>query len=201
MRPMAKSFLLLTTLLTGLLSLNSNAAEKAAAPAKIQPQTVTVLMETTEGNITLELNAAKAPISVENFLAYIDSGHYNGTIFHRVIRDFMVQGGGFDENMIQKATRPQIKNEADNGLKNDRGTVAMARTSVVDSATSQFFINVKDNAFLNNGYRDFGYAVFGKVTEGMDIVDGISHTATGHRDVPVEAIIIKKMSVVKGAAK
>lgn len=198
-KKLVSAFALVTALLS--LSLTADAAEKETASASTDSNIVTVLMQTSQGDITLELNKAKAPISVANFLAYINSGHYNGTIFHRVIRDFMVQGGGFDENMAQKATLAPIKNEANNGLKNDRGTVAMARTSVVDSATSQFFINVKDNAFLNNGYRDFGYAVFGKVTKGMDIVDGISHTATGHRDVPVEPIIIKKMTVLNNTAK
>jgi peptidyl-prolyl cis-trans isomerase A (cyclophilin A) len=126
------------------------------------------------GKIELELNAEKAPISVANFLQYIESGFYNNTIFHRVINNFMVQGGGFDKHMQRKTTLPMIKNEAKNGLKNDRGTVAMARTGVVDSASSQFFINHKDNDFLNHGSRDYGYAVFAKVTKGMDVVDAIA---------------------------
>ena len=150
------------------------------------------------GDIELQLDRGKAPISVENFLAYVEAGHYNGTVFHRVIKNFMIQGGGFDENMVRKATLPAIKNEADNGLKNDRGTIAMARTSAVDSATSQFFINVKNNDFLNHGFRDFGYAVFGKVTSGMEIVDTIASTATGARDVPLDAVVISSVSVITG---
>ncbi|UZK04011.1 peptidylprolyl isomerase [Venatoribacter cucullus] len=159
-------------------------------------ETVQVLMKTSQGDITLELDRERAPVSVENFLTYADSGHYNGTVFHRVIKDFMIQGGGFDQNMRQKATLPPIKNEAQNGLKNRRGSIAMARTSVVDSATSQFFINVKDNTFLDHGSRDFGYAVFGKVTAGMDVVDAIATSATGRRDIPVEPIIIESVTVV-----
>lgn len=155
-----------------------------------------IVLETSLGNIEIELDAEKAPISTENLLAYVDSGHYDGTIFHRVIPDFMIQGGGFDESMTQKRTRAPIKNEADNGLKNARGTVAMARTNVVDSATSQFFINLKDNDFLNHGGRDFGYAVIGKVTSGMDVVDKIAAVKTGnrgmHQDVPVEPVKITK---------
>jgi peptidyl-prolyl cis-trans isomerase A (cyclophilin A) len=124
----------------------------------------------------------------------VDSGHYDGTVFHRVIPGFMIQGGGFDQSMKQKATRGPIKNEADNGLTNARGTVAMARTSDVNSATSQFFINVVDNGFLNHGSRDFGYAVFGKVTKGMDVADKIAAVKTGAQDVPVEPVVIKKAS-------
>jgi peptidyl-prolyl cis-trans isomerase A (cyclophilin A) len=155
-----------------------------------------VVLETTLGSIEIELDAQKAPISTANFLAYVDAGHYDGTIFHRVIPDFMIQGGGFDDQMSQKPTRAPIKNEADNGLKNVRGTVAMARTSVVDSATSQFFINLKDNDFLNHGGRDFGYAVVGKVTSGMDVVDKIAAVKTAnsgmHQNVPVEPVRITK---------
>ena len=158
--------------------------------------TVQVLMKTSQGDISLELDRERAPISVENFLAYANSGYYNGTVFHRVIKDFMIQGGGFDQNMRQKATLPPIKNEAQNGLQNQRGSIAMARTSVVDSATSQFFINVKDNTFLDHGSRDFGYAVFGKVTAGMDVVDRIALSPTGRRDIPVEPIIIEAVTVV-----
>ncbi|MEI8352230.1 MAG: peptidylprolyl isomerase [bacterium] len=152
-----------------------------------------VVMETSEGNVEIELFADKAPISASNFLAYAESGFYENTIFHRVIRNFMVQGGGFETTMKQKSTRAQIKNEAKNGLKNDRGTLAMARTSVIDSATSQFFINVVDNDFLNNGARDFGYAVFGKVTTGMDVVDKIAAVQTGAGDVPVKPVLIKSV--------
>ncbi len=151
-----------------------------------------VIIETSMGEIHVELDAEKAPITVENFLAYVDDGYYDGTIFHRVIPNFMIQGGGMLEDMSQKQTRDPIKNEADNGLGNDRGTLAMARTQVVDSATSQFFINLRDNAFLNHGGRDFGYAVFGRVTEGMDVVDKIAGVATGnhghHGDVPLEPV-------------
>lgn len=162
---------------------------------------VQVLMKTSKGDITLQLDRDRAPVSVDNFLTYVDSGHYNGTIFHRVIKDFMIQGGGFDANMRQKATLPPIKNEAQNGLKNRRGTIAMARTGVVDSATSQFFINVKDNVFLDHGARDFGYAVFGEVIAGMDVVDSIAFAPTGARDVPREAIIIESVSVLKPASE
>ena len=153
-----------------------------------------VIIETSKGEITVELDADKAPITVENFLAYVDDKYFDGTIFHRVIPNFMIQGGGMDENMQQKATKDPIKNEADNGLGNDRGTLAMARTQVVDSATSQFFINLNDNGFLNHGGRDFGYAVFGRVTDGMDVVDAIAGVQTGnhgpHGDVPVEPVHI-----------
>ena len=153
-----------------------------------------VIIETSKGTIKVELDADKAPITVENFLTYADDGFFDGTIFHRVIDGFMVQGGGFNANMEQKKTRDQIKNEADNGLKNDRGTLAMARTAVVDSATGQFFINLKDNDFLNHGGRDFGYAVFGRVVEGMDIVDAIGKVPTGQKsgqgDVPLEAVTL-----------
>jgi len=156
-----------------------------------------VVLETTLGNIEITLDAQKAPISGENFLAYVDSGHYDGTIFHRVISGFMIQGGGFDESFAQKATRGPIKNEADNGLTNQRGTIAMARTGEVNSATSQFFINLTDNAFLNHGGRDFGYAVFGKVTAGMDVVDRIAAVKTGRKgpfsqDAPQETVKIVK---------
>lgn len=142
----------------------------------------------------VELAADKAPISTQNFLKYVDSGFYNGTQFHRVIPGFMVQGGGFDADMRQKDTEAPIKNEADNGLHNVRGTLAMARTQARDSATSQFFINHKDNAFLDHGSRDFGYAVFGKVTRGMDVVDKIAQVPTGnrgmHQNVPREPVLI-----------
>ena len=163
---------------------------------------VTVTMETNKGVITLELDREKAPDSVENFVTYAKSGHYDGTIFHRVIPGFMIQGGGFDSSMQQKDTNPPIKNEAANGLKNDKGTVAMARTNVPDSATSQFFINVKDNDFLNHTSptpQGWGYAVFGKVTDGMDVVESIETVATankgGQQDVPVSEVIIEKVTV------
>ncbi len=159
-----------------------------------------VVIETNYGKITLELDETKAPVTVQNFLAYVDSGHYEGTIFHRVISDFMIQGGNFTPEMEPKPTRPPIKNEAGNGLRNQRGTIAMARTNVVDSATSQFFINLKDNTFLDHkdrSSRGFGYAVFGKVVDGMDVVDriGNSPTRTFKRfaDVPVEPVIIQSV--------
>jgi cyclophilin family peptidyl-prolyl cis-trans isomerase len=164
------------------------------SPANEGGKPVVVVLDTSHGQIEIELDAQKAPVSTENFLAYVDSGHYDGTVFHRVIPKFMIQGGGFDESMKQKATQAPIKNEADNGLVNARGTVAMARTSDVNSATSQFFINVVDNGFLNHGGRDFGYAVFGKVTSGMDVADKIASVKTGGQDVPVEPIVIKKVS-------
>lgn len=158
---------------------------------------VKVLLETTAGDIVLELNRDRAPISVENFLTYVNSKHYDGTIFHRVIKDFMIQGGGMDENMRMKPMLQPIKNEAKNGLKNVRGSIAMARTGVVDSATSQFFINVKNNTFLDHGTRDYGYAVFGEVIQGMDIVDKIAKTKTTAGDVPVTPIIINSASVLE----
>jgi cyclophilin family peptidyl-prolyl cis-trans isomerase len=163
-----------------------------------------VKMETSEGVIVIELYPEKAPDTVKNFLSYVDEGFYDGTIFHRVIPNFMIQGGGFTEDMQQKPTHDPIKNEADNGLKNDRGTVAMARTANPDSATAQFFINLKDNDFLNHtgkNLRGWGYAVFGKVTDGMDVVDKIATVPTGiHpkglQDVPKTPIVIKKVTRV-----
>ena len=161
-----------------------------------------VLLETSMGTITLELDEAKAPETVRNFVAYAKEGHYDGTIFHRVIDGFMIQGGGFTKAMDQKPTKAPIKNEASNGLANKRGTIAMARTMVVDSATSQFFINLVDNDFLN--FRAptpqyYGYAVFGKVTDGMDVVDKIAKVKTGfagpHQNVPEEPVVIKKVHV------
>lgn len=162
-----------------------------------------VKLTTNFGDITLELNADKAPITVANFLQYVESGFYDGVIFHRVINDFMIQCGGFDANMKQKPTKDEIKNEADNGLSNDNYTIAMARTSIPDSASSQFFINVADNDFLNHTAKTssgWGYCVFGKVVEGMDVVDKIKAVKTtskaGHRDVPVENVIIEKAVVI-----
>lgn len=162
-----------------------------------------VLVETSMGKIRIELFEKEAPISVKNFLDYAASGFYNGTIFHRVIPGFMAQGGGFTPDMTQKQAKTPIKNEAGNGLKNDRGTIAMARTMIVDSATAQFFINVVNNDALNhrdNSVQGFGYAVFGKVVEGMDVVDAIvkvkTDAAKGHRDVPVTPVIIKSVTVV-----
>ena len=153
-----------------------------------------ITIETSHGDIVVELFEEAAPISCENFRQYAADGFFTDTIFHRIIPNFMIQGGGFTEDMSQKETREQIKNEADNGKKNVRGTLALARTAVVDSASSQFFINLKDNDFLDHGGRDFGYAVFGQVSEGMDIVDAISAVPTatkaGHQDVPVDPVKI-----------
>ncbi len=160
-------------------------------------------METSKGTILLELDDEKAPETVKNFVSYITSGHYDGTIFHRVIDGFMIQGGGFTKDMNQKATQAPIRNEAANGLKNKRGTIAMARTMVVDSATSQFFINLVDNDFLDftaPTTQGYGYAVFGKVVEGMDVVDAIAKVKTGyhgpHQNVPEEAVVITRVTVL-----
>ena len=157
----------------------------------------TVKLETTMGDIVIELNEEKAPVTVQNFLNYVRDGFYDGTIFHRVIPNFMIQGGGFNDQMMQKNTQDPIKNEADNGLANERGTIAMARTQDPNSATAQFFINHKDNAFLNHTKPDiqgWGYCVFGKVSEGMDVVDAIADVSTtnrsGHSDVPEDVITI-----------
>lgn len=161
-----------------------------------------VKLQTNFGTIVLDLDADKAPETVKNFLAYVEAGHYDNTVFHRVIKGFMVQGGGFEPGMNQKPTNAQIQNEAANGLKNDRYTVAMARTGDPHSASAQFFINVKDNTFLNhtapNG-QGWGYCVFGKVVEGMDVVDKVEGVKTGskgfHQDVPVEDVIIQKAEI------
>ena len=162
-----------------------------------------VKLHTSKGVITLELNAEKAPVTVENFLQYVRDGFYDGTIFHRVIDGFMIQGGGFEPGMSQKPTRAPIKNEADNGLKNDAYTIAMARTSNPDSATAQFFINVANNSFLDFTAptpQGYGYAVFGKVIEGKEVVDTIKKmrtgSRTGHQDVPVEDITLTKAEIV-----
>ena len=153
-----------------------------------------IKIKTTSGDIEVKLYEEEAPISSENFKSYVKDGFFEGTIFHRVIPNFMVQGGGMTENMENKSTNAPIKNEANNGKKNLRGTLAMARTMEIDSATSQFFINLVDNSFLDHGDRDFGYAVFGEVTDGMDIVDEIASSETGskmgHQDVPIEPIMI-----------
>ncbi|MFZ3208247.1 MAG: peptidylprolyl isomerase [Geobacteraceae bacterium] len=164
-----------------------------------------VIMETSMGNVTIELFKEKAPISVRNFLGYVNDKYYDGLVFHRVIESFMVQGGGMDENMKQKETKFAIKNEAANGLLNKRGTIALARTGVVDSATSQFFINVVDNGFLDHRGKSpdmFGYAVFGQVADGMDVVDAIRKVKTGskggHGDVPLEPVFIKSIRLIEG---
>ncbi|NTV23247.1 MAG: peptidyl-prolyl cis-trans isomerase [Nanoarchaeota archaeon] len=160
----------------------------------------TVMIETSMGNIKVVLDAQNAPVSVANFLSYVDSGYYNGLIFHRIIDGFMIQGGGFDSQMNQKPVNQPIKNEAGNGLRNEKYTLAMARTSIVDSATSQFFINTEDNAFLDhtdNSPRGYGYAVFGKVTSGFEVVDRISqvktHTVGQYENVPVTPVTILKV--------
>jgi peptidyl-prolyl cis-trans isomerase B (cyclophilin B) len=163
-----------------------------------------VKLTTSLGAIVIQLNAEKAPVSTANFLQYVNEGFYNGTIFHRVIKDFMAQGGGFDTGFKQKATHEPIKNEADNGLTNKRGSIAMARTPDPNSATAQFFINYRDNAFLNHTSptpSGWGYAVFGEVVEGMDVVDAMANQPTGsrggHQDVPKTDIVIEKAEVVK----
>ena len=162
-----------------------------------------VKLKTSHGDITLEIFTEKAPITVENFLQYVDSGHFNDTIFHRVIPNFVIQGGGFTMEMKQKPTRDKIKNEADNGLINERGTLSMARTSESDSATCQFFVNLRDNTNLDHSEANFGYAGFAKVGDGMDVVDDIAGTETttvGHfQDVPVEPVAIHKATRVEEA--
>ncbi|OOZ41151.1 peptidylprolyl isomerase [Solemya elarraichensis gill symbiont] len=194
-------------LLIGLVSITA-CSQQATDQAQDQSQDqapanpVTVILETSSGNITLELNQEKAPITVKNFLEYVDAGFYNGTIFHRVIKDFMVQGGGFSKDYQKKKTNDPIKNEANNGLSNKRGTIAMARTNNPDSATAQFFINHRDSTFLDKSSRSAGYAVFGKVTDGLHIVDQIAMTKTGKggpfsSDAPleqVEIITIKRIN-------
>jgi len=164
-----------------------------------------VEMVTSKGVIQLELDAEKAPITVANFIEYVKSGHFEGTIFHRVIPGFVIQGGGMQSGMREKPTNAPIQNEADNGLKNLTGTICMARTNDPHSATSQFFINLKDNSFLDHTAKDpqgWGYAVFGKVTEGMDVVKAIAAVRTGnagyHQDVPVDDIVIEKVSLSEG---
>ena len=158
-----------------------------------------ITIKTNHGDISVELFEDKAPISCENFRQYVADGHFTDTIFHRVIPNFMIQCGGMDENMSSKPTRDPIKNEADNGEQNVRGTLAMARTGVVDSATSQFFVNVSDNDFLNHGGRDFGYAVFARVNDGMDVVEKIAAVPTGsrggHQDVPLDTVTILEVTI------
>ena len=174
-------------------------AADTPAPAK----NPVVLMETTLGNVKIELFQKEAPISVKNFLDYVNSGFFSNTIFHRVIPNFMIQGGGFEPGMKQKDTQAPIKNEADNGLKNDNYTVAMARTNDPNSATSQFFINVKNNDFLNHSSKTaqgWGYAVFGKVTEGLDVINEIKKVPTGraghHSDVPLTPVVVESAEVI-----
>ena len=163
-----------------------------------------IILHTNQGDIHIKLNTENAPISSQNFIDYVKEGFYDGTIFHRVIKNFMIQGGGFDTDMAEKSTRTEIKNEANNGLSNMRGTLAMARTMVPHSASSQFFINLEDNTFLDHSAETsegWGYAVFGEVVEGMDVVDAIRNTSTttrkGHQDVPAEDMIIESAEVVE----
>lgn len=193
MRTLILSMMLLLT------STLSFATEKTMSDTQTK-----VKLTTTLGEIIIQLNAEKAPVSSANFLTYVNEGFYNGTIFHRVIPDFMAQGGGFDTSFTQKAVHAPIKNEANNGLTNTRGTLAMARTNDPNSATAQFFINLKDNSFLNHTSQTssgWGYAVFGEVIEGMDVVDAMAKQATsnrgGHQDVPKTDIVIEKAEVVK----
>jgi cyclophilin family peptidyl-prolyl cis-trans isomerase len=181
-----------------------HADEVKDTPEKKGGRMTTVRIETSMGVIVAELDGEKAPETVQNFLSYVNSRFYDGTIFHRVIDGFMIQGGGFTPDMEVKETESPIKNEAGNGLKNLRGTLAMARTNVVDSATSQFFINLVDNGFLDHKNRTpqgFGYAVFGRVVEGMDVVDAIGSVQTGnvkgHGDVPLETVVMEKAAVVE----
>ena len=163
-------------------------------------ETIMILMKTSSGDIKIELNEEKAPNTVANFMKYVESGHYTGTIFHRVINNFMIQGGGFDEKMVQKNAPHTVENEADNGLKNDLGTIAMARTSDPHSGGAQFFINVKDNDFLNHSAKTsqgWGYCVFGKVVEGMDVAEAIKVVPTAAQDVPRETITINEVVVLE----
>jgi cyclophilin family peptidyl-prolyl cis-trans isomerase len=198
---MNKSLISVLVVITAILSLVFFNSVKGKGDKSMNDETnnnPVVVIETTKGNITVELDAENAPITVANFLAYVDDGYFTDTIFHRVIPNFMIQGGGLTADMHDKPSkRAPIQNEANNGLKNDRGTLAMARTSDPNSATSQFFINHKDNDFLNfrsETMQGWGYAVFGKVTEGMDVVDEIAAVKTGskggHQDVPLETITI-----------
>jgi peptidyl-prolyl cis-trans isomerase A (cyclophilin A) len=160
-----------------------------------------IRFETTHGDFTIELFEKEAPVTAQNFLSYVDDGFFDGTIFHRVIPGFMIQGGGFTEDMSQKRTKAPIKNEADNGKKNERGNLSMARTNDINSATAQFFVNLKDNDFLDHSRGNFGYAVFGRVSEGMDVIDKIAKVDTGrnkgHDDVPEEPVIIKSAKRVE----
>ena len=210
MRYIAPLHVLLPALLA--VSVSACAAQKepkaetapAAQPTATTSSMPRVTLSTNMGDIVVELNPAKAPLSSANFIEYVQSGQYNGTIFHRVIDNFMIQGGGFDQNMQQKPTRAPIQNEANNGLKNSRGTIAMARTGDPHSASSQFFINVKDNAFLDHTSptpQRWGYTVFGQVVEGMDVVDKIKVVQTsnmgGHQNVPTQPIVINQAVLLK----
>ncbi|MGC9315783.1 MAG: peptidylprolyl isomerase [bacterium] len=194
---------ILTTIIIAMLAFGVAFAEESEAKMEAGKNPV-VRITTNMGNIDVELYPEKAPITVENFLTYVEEDYFNGTIFHRVIKDFMIQGGGFTADLQKKDTHDPIKNEANNGLKNDRGTIAMARTNDPHSATAQFFINHKDNTFLNftgENPRGWGYAVFGKVIDGMDVVDKIAETPTGPKspfpsDVPQTTIVMEKVEVL-----
>lgn len=181
---------------------NTKPPQKPAEPNKMTQEIKMIKLETSKGDIVIEVNETAAPVTSANFLKYVQESFFDGTIFHRVIPGFMIQGGGFTPDMAQKSTHAPITNEAKNGLKNDRGTIAMARTNDPNSATAQFFINLVDNGSLNySGPRNPGYAVFGKVTEGMDVVDEIAKVQTStkgyYEDVPVEPVIIKSAKIVK----
>lgn len=195
-----KNFFILVAILLINLTINPVKANAAAS----EDSNPIVRLETSLGTIDLQLDRVKAPITVANFIQYVKSGHYDGTIFHRVIKNFMIQGGGMTPNMVEKKTRSSIRNEADNGLKNKKYTIAMARTSAPHSATAQFFINSTDNKFLDfNSCQDgWGYAVFGKVIKGNDVVDKIAAVGTGkkgfHQDVPTTPVIIKRAEVISG---
>ena len=199
---LARRTLLATLLVSCALPLSALAADASSANCTAKGNApMKVKLTTSMGPIVIQLDKDKAPISTENFVKYVESGHYNGTIFHRVMDGFMIQGGGFSKDMRQKPVQAPIKNESTNGLKNDNYTVAMARTNVRDSATSQFFINVKDNDFLNfAGDANPGYAVFGKVVEGKDVVDKIKKVPTGnaqgHQNVPTDPVVIEKAECV-----
>jgi peptidyl-prolyl cis-trans isomerase B (cyclophilin B) len=189
-----KNLVLASCLVAGMVMADTDVSAENQAP--------TVEIKTNHGSIVIELDPKAAPKTVENFLSYVNDGAYDGTIFHRVIKDFMIQGGGFVPQMVQKKTKEPIDNEADNGLKNLRGTIAMARTMEPHSATSQFFINTVDNSFLDHtakNARGWGYCVFGKVVEGMDTIDDIAKVKTankmGHQDVPVVPVVIEKVTV------
>lgn len=197
-----KTLFFTTLFISALIHTHSYAAEADKTESKEQKKTMNITIETSLGTITVELYQEKAPLTVSNILAYVDEKFYDNTIFHRVINGFMIQGGGFTKDMQQKTTKPPVKNEADNGLSNTRGTLAMARTMVVDSATCQFFINLEDRNALNLDFKSktdmgWGYCVFGKVTEGLDIVDKIAKVETGfsgrHQNVPVDPVMIKSI--------
>lgn len=204
---MTRFSVFLAVLFLGISGCNAKEPDRqtiSTQPAAGQPANPRVLLETSKGNITVELFAGNAPVSVENFLAHVKSGFYDGTVFHRVIPGFMIQGGGMLPDMTEKPRGTPIANEADNGLKNLRGALAMARTGEPHSATSQFFINVADNYALNHRGKSFegwGYAVFGQVVDGMDVVDAIVAVQRGnhgpHRDVPLEPVVMKKVTVIK----